>query len=119
MPKYFIKIGYLKKPGNLLEKAVQNAIIETDQTLWPTLDQAKFMVYQKYDEAVEKYKGRAKMERPRMDIINDIDHIFTDVCNVAIYMVKKDYTLGVFEHPIVINNATGEQLLQLKKIIGV
>jgi hypothetical protein len=93
MAKHFIKIQYRKKPANLLEEQVQKAILELDQTLWPTLDQAKFMVYQKFDDAVLAYRGGCKMQRPTASDHDAGMHIiYADVCNVSIYIAKRDYT---------------------------
>ena len=117
MPKYFIKIGYRKKPANLLEEAVQKAIFELDQTLWPTLDQAKYMVFQKYDDAVMAYRGRCKMLRPHGRENNPGEYdIYADVCNVAIYNVKTDYTLGAQGY-VFVGDANIDQLREIDIIL--
>jgi len=91
--KHFIKVTYAKSPANKLQEGVQKAINELDQTLWPNLDQAKFMVYQKFDDAVASYTGRCTMARPIGR--QDYDHvymIYAEVANIAIYIAKKDFT---------------------------
>jgi hypothetical protein len=120
MAKHFIKIQYRKKPANLLEEQVQRAILELDQTLWPTLDQAKFMVYQKFDDAVLAYRGRCKMQRPTgSDHDVGMHIIYADVCNVSIYIAKRDFTLGAHGEPtITVRDATPEEISRAKKILN-
>ena len=113
MPKYFIKIGYRKKPANQLEEQVQKAIFELDKTLWPTLEQAKYMVFQKFDDAVLAYRGRCKMDRPSGKEWAPGEYmIYVDVCNVIIYNVLQDFTLGAYGEPtITVRDATQEELI--------
>jgi hypothetical protein len=117
MPKYFIKIGYRKKPANQLEEQVQKAIFELDKTLWPTLDQAKYMVFQKFDDAVMGYRGRCKMNRPYGNEYTAGEYsIYADVCNVSIYNVVRDFTLGAQGY-VFTGDATPEQLIKIDEIL--
>ena len=117
MPKYFIKIRYSKKTANLLEEAVLKALFELNQTLWPTLEQVKFVVYQKFDDAVMAYRGRCKMSRPhgRENTPGEYD-IYADVCNVAIQLVKTDYTLGAQGY-VFVGDANIDQLRAIDIIL--
>jgi len=88
MPRQFIKISYSSKPANKLQEAVLKAFMSLDQTDWPHLEGAKFMVFQKFDDAVASYTGRATMSRPYIsEYEKNICMIYSDVANVAIYEI--------------------------------
>jgi hypothetical protein len=90
MAKQFIKVDKWNLPKNKVQEVCQNELKKLNQTLWINFEDATHAITDKFDSALDKYQGKAKIPqlkqfRPNPDCYQ---YYIEDVIYLTIYEIK-------------------------------